>query len=423
MAIKNQIGHTIDYESHMYGTCLTTYSSINNIADKLKDGDFLGVLTGQEITDYCSSVILFPTNRPYLYATSKSAGGISDVGQDRDLQFGLVRWGSSDGITVRSATRSIMFMGRYYCDLADAYYNYEPYVSCEIYLPFFGWIDMPMKYILKDTLTFWLKLDYITGQGTYYICKGHPDSTTNIPVVVDYDGGDDRETYWTNLFNSIQLLGQYNAQIGIALPMTATNANDIWRNIAVGVAKVGVGIATQNVALAASGVTQIVTTETTETTPVTETISSRQLNPDTNRLRTTETLTSVKAGGTVSKSSVSTYKRSTVPMKMELIKDTVNSSLNIIQSSTLKTQQDKATMPTTSACGSNCVIVRFNKLNLVPTDDNYYFLEGGPTGKYDKIDNYVGYTKISNFSLNMDRNMTLHEYEMLQQILPNGIIL
>ena len=421
MAIDSSFGNLIYRTSNrMYNTVLTYEQDVNYIADKLKDGYFASVLTGRDFTDFCSSITVIPTISPYLYARSMKIDGV-DV-QDQDLVFGNLSWGLKEGITVRNAGRNMFYLGQYFASIDDKYYNYEPYRTCEIYIPFLGWIDFPMKYIIRYRLSFWLQVDYSTGIGTYYICGTDSQLPTDIPSVIDSDESTERAEYWDGIFSKLTLLSQYNCQIGYSMPITATNANDIWRNIMIGAAKIGVGAVTGSIGISASGVTDIATTETFTTSPIKETITEKAINPETNRLRTTESLSSIKEGGDVTRTRHTVYSRNTTPKVMSVVNDSLQSSLNIVASSTFKTQQDRGATAITSSAGSNKIIIKYTKLKMVPINTACDRLIGRPKGRYDNVYKYAGFTKISNIRPTSLDGITTEELSMLNTIVMNGIV-
>lgn len=411
------IGNDLWAPSNQYNTVLCPFITMNAIADKLVQGDAPGIIFGVEFTDFCSSVVMFPTTKPYLYAKPNILNGE----QDQDLRFGKVTWGASDYVTVRDASRNLLYMGKYIWRTSDYYANYEPYTKVQIYLPFLGWIDMPIKYIINRYIYFWLKLDYKTGVGTYYITWSNTDFG-NIPVVVDSDEHLERAQYWDNIFSKLRVIDQYTCNVGTIIPLTATNINDMIRNYIIGGSKIVLGALAKSPAIAASGVTDIVTTETYQTAPTTDTTTTRTINPSTGRLRTTNQQISL-TGESQTTITTSTHKeRHTKPTTMGVINDTLSSSLNVFASTQFSSNGDKHTTPSTSSCGYTEIVIRFERMKIKPINEEYERLQGLPCGEYDKIYKYGGFTKISNIRLTNIYNITDIEFEILTKALLSGVV-
>lgn len=78
--------------------------------------------------------------------------------------------------------------------------DYEPYTTYRLYIPYFGYVDMPCEILYKDTYILRVCIDFISGQGTFYL-QGY---TTQI-----------RYGSWTCL-------------LGLDIPYTAFGRKDQW---------------------------------------------------------------------------------------------------------------------------------------------------------------------------------------------------
>lgn len=100
-------------------------------------------------------------------------------------------------------------VGRYKFDNPSSFTDFEPYSQCQLYLPYIGYIDLPLNEILGKQIRVWYDIDFSTGMATAYV-NGQ------------YDKGSSHPQY---------LLAQKSAKIGIDVPWGSTNSAENTRNV------------------------------------------------------------------------------------------------------------------------------------------------------------------------------------------------
>ena len=120
--------------------------------------------------------------------------------------------------------------------------DYDGYSKMEVWLPFLGTVDISLNDVIGKYLKFRLGVDYISGQGIWYICVGdEPTNATSIYVDL-LEGANDR------------ILSTHTCQLGIQLPIGTTNTASVYRNLIMGAVK-GVSTALSSYAISSLGAT------------------------------------------------------------------------------------------------------------------------------------------------------------------------
>lgn len=116
---------------------------------------------------------------------------------------------------------------------APAFFDYEPYTTLQLYLPYIGFTDIPCQVVMGKNLLIRYAVDFATGECTAFLLVSEPGSTA------------------TTLFKTVK------GQIGISIPIGGGQ----WQDIANNILKIGMGIAgtvagasTGEAALLAAGV-------------------------------------------------------------------------------------------------------------------------------------------------------------------------
>lgn len=118
-------------------------------------------------------------------------------------------------------------LGEFYC---EPYFNnfadYNGYTKIEIYLPFYGFVEVMPNDVMGKYIQFRLGLDYNTGSATYYV--GVSDSSIAVGTVPPISSEDE---------SSIRVLSTHTFQLGVQLPLGSVNTAEVYRNIILGSVK------------------------------------------------------------------------------------------------------------------------------------------------------------------------------------------
>lgn len=118
-------------------------------------------------------------------------------------------------------------VGEFYC---EPYFNnfadYNGYTKIEIYLPFYGFVEIMPNDVMGKYIQFRLGLDYNTGSATYYI--GVSDSSIASGSVPPISTEDE---------STVRIISTYTFQLGVQLPLGSTNTAEVYRNIILGTVK------------------------------------------------------------------------------------------------------------------------------------------------------------------------------------------
>lgn len=192
------------------GSVILNRSSLSDFAAfAYNPGDEIGLVSWfVNPVEWVSSVMMYPFTIPKRSTSSKTnirIGGVTTDIQGYYLDY------TTDLFDMGS-----VFIPKYF----DNFCDYNGYTKIEVFLPFYGIIDVDTNEIMNKYLKFRLSIDYVTGMGTWYVCAGS-------------DGGGSNSGVFINSDNS-QILNTVNCQIGVQLPIGSSNLADVQRNLAVG---------------------------------------------------------------------------------------------------------------------------------------------------------------------------------------------
>lgn len=114
------------------------------------------------------------------------------------------------------------YLGSYYY-AATNFIGYNGYTQIKVFLPYYGWVELDANDCANKYVNFRLMMDYYTGIGTYMVgvsanpCSPNEDGTPNL-----------------SSDQNMRMIGTWNAQILIEIPLGQSNISDIKRNIALG---------------------------------------------------------------------------------------------------------------------------------------------------------------------------------------------
>lgn len=336
--------------------------------------------------DWISSIMFFPftiqqrpdlpyITGPIVFGTYTPSGNDAVIGTDMFLSTELFNMGEYK-------------VTPHFNNFAD----FNGYTKLEVFLPYYGKVEVDMNECINKYLKFRLGIDYASGGAVWYICVGDTaDTDTNLLI--------------SNENNRI--LSTYQFQLGIQIPIGSTNTAEIYRNILMSgvkaIADVGTAYATSSLGIGKSTSTTTTTTTRTRRNPKT----GRQIKAGTSTTESTTTRDGADYNYGVAISSCF---------------ETAVDSLNNMH---IATSSDKAGNPLLfcNSCQSIKIVQYYPKLANV--GEAYNHLYGLPLGETRNLSEISGYTEISNYQLEDEGFGTATQLEvlMLKQALSNGIIL
>lgn len=370
-------------ESSMNSKVVMTWSQVSDLATALNKPTVSTLLFG-DFTKWCTSLMYYPIifKDPTSTKYKLRAGGI-----DYDTTC-LGRIPAEDF--------GIFTLGEKAYPKAKSYLDFEPYSKAEIYLPYYGFVPLKIADVEGKYIQIRLSVDYNTGQAQYIVgVNPHFVATGN-----DYPqttGMDDSET---------RILGIYNLQLGVSVPLSVANFGDTMISTAVSVGKaaatIGSSFATD--AMPTRSFSSTAKTATTERNPNT----GRQITKGTNT-KSYESVSHVYGG-----------------------KERVNTAIDTAATVLSGLNYSTAGLASNNGSLNNnlCPSVKIVITKAVPTldretDDSYKHLVGLPVGACKKLGACVGYTEVTDVHLegNLFGIATSEEMSMLYDEILGGIIL
>lgn len=299
------------------------------------------------------------------------------------------------------------YLGAYFYKAED-FRDYNGYTQIKIYLPYYGWVEVNPNECTNKYLNFRLMLDLYTGIGTYMvgvsdtICSPNDDGSANL-----------------SQDSNMRIIGTWNAQILIEIPLGSSNISDIKRNIALG--------AMATVATLASGYpipapqqdtgASLYVSGTSRVGAVTPYVAQQSA------LSTNVRGSAIDMNKLMSGMPTSTDKR-----KLEAVRGAMQTaviSADMIANTPCHGTADKCTSPFSYAMMSTYIHVVLIKSNYVDESSTYTELQGKPTGiDYSDLTSIKGYTEISTIRLTGEgfAQATANELSDIAQLLTGGVI-
>lgn len=352
--------------------------NVQELAEAQTKPTFTELIVG-DYTRWCSSLIYFP----YDVTSNGTQAKLRVAGIDVDVNcFGMNLY-HDFGYTLGEF---------YYPYKYNDFRDYEPYTQLQIYLPFYGFIDVPVADVIGKYIQFRLNVDFGTGQGMYTI--GVNDNSVSSPNAPFYNGTDDTNT---------MILSKYVFNLGVIVPLGQTGMAETIRNITMSVLKGAATMAGHYVLSASGG------TGDTSTTKIVTTAR----NPKTGRQIT-----------------MGTEKRTTqyddrMYHRGRAITSCFESSSEALNSSYLRPSTDIANNTFLDNQGSKSIQIVRRYAKVIEANAFYNTLYGMPLGETRQLDLVHGYTEVSNirFYGNGFSNATNKEMAMIQQEFSSGVIL
>jgi len=175
-------------------TCMD-YATVSEFLQKILSGAITNYALAnfvQNDSDYIAGVKFFPIDVSKFLSSSVTGNNIvigKSLCPTTNAVKQVVQW--KNYLKLFSVTFS-----RYFGNFLD----FEPYTRLKVYVPYFGFIEIPTDYAYKGTLDFYASVDFSTGNATVYV-------------------------YYSNY-----MVTSKTAKISIDVPIGKTNAEEQQRN-------------------------------------------------------------------------------------------------------------------------------------------------------------------------------------------------
>lgn len=364
---------------------LTTNGRMKNLV-KIADSLLGGLVNFKEKTH---SVILYPIDIP------SSNAGLIWLGGSVDFKTPIRGYEISK--TVMYYNCGEVYVEPQFNDFRD----YSGYTKLQLFLPYYGYVDLDTDLFMGKWLQVRLKIDYLNGMGLYIVGYKGVKMYRDVSKIWIYSSDQD-DFVITNTFN---------AQIGIEIPFTDVNLGEQKRNALIG----GIQTAVSLGALSANIYIPPTSTKT-YTTNYTE------------QIRSSEKYSRLKNVKQIQTSSEQTYKKDV--SIGESISDIGYASSNALSRAlSLNTSNPTLASNLYNCLSQRCILrIVHPKYQDIDFQEQFKSLYGKPLGKIKKLGELAGYTKISNLHIeNNSTNYSLFssitdiERSDLEKILLSGI--
>ena len=297
--------------------------------------------------------------------------------------------------------------------------DYNGFTKIEVFLPYYGYVTINPNDVVNKYLEFRLKVDLLTGVGTYII------GVSNTIVPKNFSDGTCQITSNDNIDDSdVRIIATYDCNIGYEIPITSTELGSMITKMAIGGIKAGVsalGAAASVILPGASKVTEGVTEILDES-------SSKGIEGG--RLRT---LGKTKSESTQKNKSVTTY----IPSAGGIVGQIFDNSTAVFQTLEKTPVGYSGTMsPFLYMAQSIKVNIIYPKLLNRGVTDVMEFtnLYGKPLGKIKRLrdlayppdlegEHINSYVEIGSVHLEGFDKVTKPEIEMIESAMHRGVIL
>lgn len=342
-------------------------------------GNFDGIFNNfVNFTDEVCNLMMYPfiipiTKEGYL-STTHIKGGVTVFAGQIDTHTSVFPLKSNIRITPK------------FNNFADL----NGYTRIKIYLPFLDFIDVDTNEVMNKYLHFALAVDYNTGKGMYLI--GVSDT-----YQADFES------------NQIRLIGKYECQIGIPIPLGQSNWGDVQRNLVLGTIKTVASVG-------AAMYTGTLPPPTATTTTTTNSVYERRGNYKGARMIPRQSYTETTE-------STRTYNRPTD--KSKPISEAIDGSVSALSNVHIHGTGDRIndSMLMWNTCTD--IIIRFYRPKMLPVYSGYAHIYGKPLGAVRKLNTLKGYTVISSAHIEGEgfNTATRKELDMIESMLYNGVLI
>ena len=377
------------FHNHMCEAVYLNFASVVKLADAIVSPNFtIGDLFADE-SEYLSHLIWLP------FKPKVSRDGTLGIGNHTfsDIPASFI-----------DASGSLYDLGekyitRYFNNFAD----YNGYTRINIYLPFYGFVEINPNDVIGKYIQFRLSMNYQTGQGTYIIGVTE-ESVINANKPYYTDGQDDYT----------RIIATYVVQMGQAIPIGKTNAANITRNLTMGLVK---SAATLGSFALGSSMGAFVSSSTNKGS-VKTIVNTRKTNPKTGRLKTVKSTsyeTAKNLSYTTDRTGYHTYLAAT---------DIFDNSIQTLNACHFGISMDKPSDAIGLIDCDTSIRIIIYRPKLKDADSSYGKLYGFPLGEVKKISDCSGYTEISATHIEGVgfESITEAERNMLIEALGEGVI-
>lgn len=358
-----------------------TYTQVNDLHSWVLLNPFESILFG-DYTKWCSSLMFYPFKiNPETTNYKLRVNGIDS----NDITcLGVINTNAYLGYT----------LGQIYYGRCDSFLDYEPYRKVQIWLPYYGFVDVKIADIQDRYVQFRLYVDYNSGSAQYVI--GVNDSSVTSPLAPYVGGTDDTNT---------RIIGTYTFQLGYQIPITSTGWAEAIRNATLMAVKLGGSLAGSYASSAAG------------------------LNKSTSSSRKVYTTRSAKTGRQITAfAEKTTSERNTEnyasAQRINTSLESVGEILGAFHSSPTMDKANNSII--NSACANSIIVVSRRVTPAIDRRDSIYLHSiGAPSSKVGLVSEFDGYTEFSNIHLEGEGFglATQSELAELEQIFSNGVLL
>ena len=376
-------------------------TNVNRLAKAISTPNAEQIFFG-DYTNWLSSLVFFPINLTNYKKSPKvlQLNGLDvNIGSSTSMQYVYV-------CDYKEQYKSGFTLGEYFVKPKfNDFRDYEPYTSFRIYLPYYGYVELPCNEIMNKWLQFRLSIDPFTGQAVYYICatkQSVPWNKDNPYRVSDTDAISPYAIYDVDS----KIIGVYNFQLGAVIPISSTGSIDVARNLTMGAIRLGAALASSGIS-EAIGAYQTVSTVTDKTVRKTFNKKNPQGKTDWTRERERHTVSD-----------------SSQHQKAVRINECFSTAAQALASLALSPTSDKPNNLLVNNIGCESIKIIRKTARFVDTGTGYAKLYGYPVGAVYKLSDLSGYTVISSCHLDGSGfTGTLEEKLMIEEALGEGIIL
>ena len=349
-----------------------------------------------DYTKWASSLISYPIDLTYAKPKGK-------------FQFHKTTT-EADCYSTANIDRLGYYLGQFHFQSNDflkpSYTDYEPYTQLKIYLPYYGWIDVPIIDVLNKYIQFRLVVDYQTGVAQYIL--GVNNKTVFCPYPPYLKDVDDTNT---------RVIATYNFQLGTVIPIGTSGTAETIRNTVLGAVKLAgsLAVGAWNVAAGAG-----IATSTSVTSPTKTTLSDRARNPKTGRMID---VTSIEERTSEKRTTTATNYSNRI--RANIRSEAFSNSMSVLSNIQYSAASDKSNNTNLNDYISRDIRILIKRSKVKTADANYARLYGFPLGEPTALSSITGYTEISSVRIAGEQfNLaTQEELSMLNEIITAGIIL
>lgn len=383
------------------GGVSTSVPSANTIADGLADFNLGAVLGLTEVKDLISAIMYFPLDLRTKFVAEIPPGETSNIGW-------LTAWKTASvSITVRrfpyKEYSSGYFIGEHFVTDTGEYTDIEPYRKLDVWLPFYGTVNIPLSRVVGKYVGVLMTVDFNTGEAIYYIVSKDSSFSSQLAYPPFL--------YGSNFSGLKEIISTHTFQLGYKYPIGNAGYNEYLRNTAIGLATTVAGFVAGAYAFPSSAVGR------------TKVTTFKNKNPKTNRLNIQSRLSEEFSAN---RSDLTEYKVSRISNS---VAHSLHSLSHIQSHGSVANANNQMVMYT----GSWSLQFIYTTANLVPYSSSYLRLYGRPLADTRKLSAIHGYTEISNVHLeykNSDgtngtgfNGASREELAMIESLLTEGVIL